>query len=183
MNQKDNKSQLKLRFIPGGFIVDQPLYESPFKTDPYKAIYNASFNSKNDNSDSVYTFIYSISDKFLTELARTDGLEISREKTKVKLSEDYINDFMENVPFASGSEYVTEKWIKQLWNELNKCFSKDIKKYKGSVALYLAEKDEHLKVAERIFFHLVENKNDSFPFSFLATYSTKKKTAPSVMHH
>lgn len=181
MNQKNNKSQLKLRFIPEGFIVDQPLYEGPFKTDPYKAIYNASFNSKNDNSDSVYTFIYSISDKFLTELTRTDGLEISREKTKVKLSEDYINDFMENVPFASGSEYVTEKWIKQLWNELNKCFSKDIKKYKGSVALYLAEKDEHLKVAERIFFHLVENKNDSFPFSFLATYSTKKEDG-SICH-
>ena len=39
--------------------------------------------------------------------------------------------------------------------------------------MYLTEKNQHLHVPERIFFHLVENKDDDFPFAFLATYATR----------
>ena len=41
------------------------------------------------------------------------------------------------------------------------------------MALYLAEKSQHLRVPERVFFHLVENRKDDYPFAFLATYATK----------
>ena len=37
--------------------------------------------------------------------------------------------------------------------------------------MYLQEKSQDLKVAKRIYFHLVENEEDAdFPFAFLATY-------------
>ena len=40
--------------------------------------------------------------------------------------------------------------------------------------MYLQEKSQDLKAAKRIYFHLVENEEDSeFPFAFLATYATK----------
>ena len=38
---------------------------------------------------------------------------------------------------------------------------------------YLTEKNQKLHVPERVFFHLVENKDEEFPFAFLATYATK----------
>ena len=89
-----------------------------------------------------------MADSFITEF--------SRENTEVLLSGDLIESFLSSVPFAPGSDYVNEQWLKILWSKLNVCFSEEIQNYSGTVALYLAEKDEHLKVAERIFFHLVE---------------------------
>ena len=172
--KKETVQPLKFRFTPKGFAVDEAKYSGDFKSEPYKALYNFGFSSSPDFLDSAGRFLYSIADKFLTELSKTEGLELSRENTKVNLSAELIGDFLSNVPFVSGAEYVTDEWISSLWQNLNDIFSNDISEYKGSVALYLAEKDGHLKVAERIFFHLVENKDDGdYPFSFLATYSTK----------
>ncbi|MBQ7539278.1 MAG: DEAD/DEAH box helicase, partial [Treponema sp.] len=124
--------------------------------------------------DDAGLFLWQIADSFLTELSRTEGLELSRENTAVSLTDDLTENLLSSLPFAPGSENVNAEWIQILWAKLNGCFSYEIKNYSGTVALYLAEKDERLKVAERIFFHLVENKNDEkYPFSFLATYSTK----------
>ena len=41
--------------------------------------------------------------------------------------------------------------------------------------LYLTEKSQQLRVPERIFFHLVENKQEEggYPFAFLSTYATR----------
>lgn len=40
------------------------------------------------------------------------------------------------------------------------------------MSLYLSEKSQRLQVPERIFFHLVESKEEETPFAFLATYAT-----------
>lgn len=45
--------------------------------------------------------------------------------------------------------------------------------YSGTAALYLAEQSQHLRAPERIFFHLVESRDEEFPFAFLATYATR----------
>ena len=50
------------------------------------------------------------------------------------------------VPFANGSEYVTEDWIRQLFTELNRIFGEDIKDYNGTVSFYLGEKSQTLSV-------------------------------------
>ena len=50
--------------------------------------------------------------------------------------------------------------------------AQEIKAYDGTVAMYLTEQSQRLRVPERIFFHLVENKDAEFPFAFLATYAT-----------
>ena len=39
--------------------------------------------------------------------------------------------------------------------------------------MYLTEKSQHLRVPERVFFHLVESKDADYPFAFLATYATR----------
>ena len=65
-------------------------------------------------------------------------------------------------------------WIKNVFERLTDIFRKEIAEYSETVEMYLTEKNQDLHVPERIFFHLVENKDDSeFPFAFLATYATR----------
>jgi len=166
---------LRFRFLPTLFAVDDATYTGIFKDEPINALYNLGFDVRPVASlDDAGLFLWQIADSFLTELSRTEGLELSRENTAVSLTDDLTENLLSSLPFAPSSENVNAEWIQILWTKLNDRFSYEIKNYSGTVALYLAEKDERLKVAERIFFHLVENKNDdAYPFSFLATYSTK----------
>lgn len=65
-------------------------------------------------------------------------------------------------------------WIKNVFERLTDIFRKEIAEYSETVEMYLTEKNQDLHVPERIFFHLVENKDDSeFPFAFLATCATR----------
>lgn len=175
MKKQTAAGPLRFRFLPTLFAVDDATYTGIFKDEPINALYNLGFDVRPVASlDDAGLFLWQIADSFLTELSRTEGLELSRENTAVSLTGDLTENLLSSLPFVPGSENVNAEWIQALWTKLNGCFSYEIKNYSGTVALYLAEKDEHLKVAERIFFHLVENKNDdAYPFSFLATYSTK----------
>lgn len=175
MKKQTAAAPLHFRFLPTLFAVDDATYTGIFKDEPINALYNLGFDVRPVASvDDAGLFLWQIADSFLTELSRTEGLELSRENTAVSLTGDLTENLLSSLPFAPGSENVNSEWIQVLWAKLNGCFSYEIKNYSGTVALYLAEKDEQLKVAERIFFHLVENKNDdAYPFSFLATYSTK----------
>jgi len=175
MKKQTAAAPLRFRFLPTLFAVDDATYTGIFKDEPINALYNLGFDVRPVASlDDAGLFLWQIADSFLTELSRTEGLELSRENTAVSLTADLTENLLSSLPFAPGSENVNAEWIQALWAKLNGCFSYEIKNYSGTVALYLAEKDERLKVAERIFFHLVENKNDDkYPFSFLATYSTK----------
>ena len=175
MRNSNRSPSLRFRFLPLLFAVDDAAYKGIFKTEPVQALYNLGFDVRpTAGVDDAGLFLWRIADSFITELSRTEGLELLRQDTEVVLSDDLIETLLLSLPFAPGAENVNDEWIRFLWSQLNACFSEEIKNYSGTVVLYLAEKDEHLKVAERIFFHLVENKNDDkYPFSFLATYSTK----------
>lgn len=183
MKKQTAAGPLRFRFLPTLFAVDDATYSGAFKDEPINALYNLGFDVRPVASlDDAGLFLWQVADSFLTELSRTEGLELSRENTAVLLTDDLVERLLSSLPFAPGSENVNAEWIQILWAKLNDCFSYEIKNYSGTVALYLAEKDERLKVAERIFFHLVENKNDdAYPFSFLATYSTKDEKG-SIKH-
>lgn len=183
MKKSNTIQPLRFRFLPSLFAVDDASYKGAFKTEPVKSLYNLCFDVRPIATvDDAGLFLWQIADSFIEKLSRTEGLELSRQNTEVLLSDDLIENLLSSVPFAPDSENINDEWIRFLWSKLNGCFSEEIEKYSGTVALYLAEKDEHLKVAERIFFHLVENKNDeNYPFSFLATYSTK--TAEEKIKH
>ncbi|MCR5622161.1 MAG: DEAD/DEAH box helicase [Treponema sp.] len=175
--KKTAQPAIRFRFTPTLFAVDTPSYKGAFRDEPVRAFYDSAFAPKPAGLDDTGLFLYRIADKFVRELSRTEGLELMRGDTRPLLSEDDLSSILSTVPFSSGSEYVTADWLRSLWDRLASVFSADIAAYTGSVQMYLAEKDASLKVAERIFFHLVENKQDGdFPFSFLATYSTKDKS-------
>lgn len=167
---------LSFRFTQDSFVFDSVPDEISSKQNPVEFLFNFCFREKDSTFDNSALFLHSLADKFFIVLSKTEGLELSRENTIVPLTDFTIDSILNEVPFALGWEFIDSEWIKKIWSQLNSIFSKEISDYQGTVQMYLAEKNQHLKVGEKIFFHLVENPDDEkFPFAFLATYSTKNE--------
>ena len=175
--------KLKFFFTPSGFTMDLKEDEhydkglekwiSRFEKDRYQAVYDLGFEEKPGWLDQTGQFLYMIADAFQKCLTRQTDLELKRDKLDITLDDDTFERLLLSVPFTPGSEYVNEQWLDSFIKKLLGIYTTEIKKYDGSVALYLADKSQHLKVPERIFFHLVENTEPDMPFAFLATYATK----------
>lgn len=183
------EEKLDFIFTPDGFIPDINVAEDnkkdkltvQFSKDRYGALYNMGLTGKPQGCSASTAFLYIVSDKFFKKLTALPELEIVRENAKVLLTDDEYMDLLEAVPFAIGAEYITKEWIELVLSKLQEIFAKEIAEYNGTVEMYLTDKNQNLRVPERIFFHLVENKDDDYPFAFMATYATKKSDG-SVQH-
>ncbi len=138
----------------------------------YETLYEFGASARPEHLSVSASYLYLVSSAFFKALTELPELEIAREKAKVKLREEQIDYLLDAVPFGLGSEYVTETWIKGIYKRFQKIYKDQIKAYSGTVEMYLAEKNQDLHVPERIFFHLVENKDDC-PFAFMATYASR----------
>ena len=173
--------QINFIFTKNGFHIDETKEENTskwaesFKKHKYLALYELGFENNLKGLTPSAFYLYQLSLKFIELLSNRPELEVAREDTKVEASNEDLEYLMSIIPFAIGTEYIDEKWIQNLFEKLNNQFCLDMKSYKGTVQMYLQEKSQDLKVAKRIYFHLVENEEDAdFPFAFLATYATKE---------
>lgn len=146
-------------------------WEELFCDDPYRAIYEYGLREQ-ENKDSVSNFIRKLVECFVAHLLDYPGLEMVREKVEITPDEEKISRLLKMVPIALGSEYVNEEWMGHIFQELLLVFRSEIKEFNGSIALYFESKYQRLNIPERVFFHLVENRNDDVPFAFMATYTT-----------
>lgn len=137
------------------------------------ALYEAGLKNSGKALSPSAAFLYFVAEAFFRELTGLPELELAREKAKVSLAESLAQELLERVPFVIGAEYVTEDWLKCIFSRLEEVFADEISHYDGTVGMYFTEKSQSLHVPERIFFHLVENKDADYPFAFLATYATK----------
>jgi len=182
-----NKTELNAFFLPSGFSVEGTGEEgnkwfNRFEKDKYKALYHLGFLKREEWFSPSVEFLHIISDKLITELSRYHGIEFERDRVQVILSEEENESLLEEVPFALGSEHVTGEWIRILWNNLLEVFRAEIKGFDGKVSLYFAQKNSNIHLAGRIFFHLVENEEEEYPFAFMATYSKKKPRGKKTLH-
>lgn len=143
-----------------------------FEQNRYHALYQMGFGEREKDLTATGSYLYLLSNTYLKILTSLPELEIAREQAVPEPTAEDIDALLQAVPFAIGAEYITEKWIRNIFQKLTGIFVEEIASYDGTVELYLTEKNQHLHVPERIFFHLVENKEDGFPFAFLATYAT-----------
>ena len=182
---KNEENKLRFFFTSQGFTIDsseEQIYDKSlekwvkrFKKDKFQAVYDVGFEEKPVWLDQTGQFLYMIADAFQKNLTRQPDLELKRDKLDFSLDDDSYERLLLSIPFTPGSENVDEKWLDDFIKKLLNIYVSEIKVFDGSVALYLADKSQHLKVPERIFFHLVENTEQERPFAFLATYSTKLK--------
>lgn len=143
-----------------------------FQQDRYSTLYQMGFGEREKNLTATGGYLYLLASTYLKMLTSLPELEIAREQAAPEPTKDQIENLLHAVPFAIGAEYITEKWICNIFKRLTEVFAEEVAAYEGTVELYLTEKSQHLHVPERIFFHLVESKEDGFPFAFLATYAT-----------
>lgn len=195
MQTKDKKHRekqklLHFRFTQKGFMLDNRdgeyaediiPWKERFEFDKWEAVYAIGFEKKPKWLDVAGVFLYQVAEGFQQMLAHQPDLEVAREHIQMPLDENVMERLLNSVPFTLGAEYVNSQWLKEAFGQLQSVYTREIASYEGTVALYLADKSQHLRVPERIFFHLVESKEDDYPFAFLATYATKD-THDKVCH-
>ena len=190
--------ELNAYFLPEGFVIEEtsddtdkieldqqdPLKEwiIQFESNKYKALFHLGFLEKAKWFSPSIEYLYHIADLLIKKLSKQSDIEFSRESVQVELIEEELNTLKEEVPFVIGMEYVDATWLQVLWEKLLAVFSMEIKTYEGTVARYFAEYNSNINVAGRVFFHLVENKEEHYPFAFMATYSTKPVKSKKAVH-
>ena len=188
-NNKMNK--LQIIFQKNGFQIDeasqqlderQEKLKQAFLEDKYMALYRLGLDEKLSNPSPSFHFLEHLSDVFFEALTSHTELELVRDMVDVKIDDERYEQILNTIPFMLGSEFIDKKWINNVFKQLTNIFQQEIVTYKGTVSMYLTEQSQQLRVPERVFFHLVENKEDEeYPFAFLATYATKAKNG-KVIH-
>lgn len=191
MGNTKETGRLSFLFTADGFFIDDRegsldkaalSWKQQFEENRFEALYHLGFVERPEVFDRTGGFLYQLSDAFFRVLTGQPDIELTRENAQIEAGDDVTGRLLDSVPFTLGSEHVTRQWIEHIFAKLNEIFSGEIRQFDGTVAMYLAEKSQHLKVPERIFFHLVENKKEGdYPFAFLATYATKD--GKGKVHH
>lgn len=110
---------------------------------------------------------------FIKRLTQTPELEALRHRVDVPLPEAGEADHvLAAAPLMTGYEYLNSETLRRVWGMLDTAFSREIKGYAGTVEDFFKTYSPSIHLVGRVYFHLVENKKDGFPFAFLATYST-----------
>jgi len=118
-------------------------------------------------------FWRSLAQTFIEKLKKYPDIEADRHKAKITFSAEEFDSFIYAAPLMVGKEYLNRDILSRIWEELNQLFSKKIQLFSGSVKSFFHEFSPHIHLAGRVYFHLVESKDEAFPFQFLATYATK----------
>lgn len=183
--KEKSKDELYPDFIytKSDFYVDDSTLDTDFKDEilshwntekKFVRLYHLGLNSDKKEMNASIIFLVQIAETFFECLTQLPELELVREHVIVEIDELHLQQLLDTTPFVIGSEYISKEWIQRIFDELKAVFVREITDYNGKVEAYLAQKSERLHAAERIFFHLVENKDSDFPFAFIATYATKK---------
>ncbi len=170
---------IQVIFSPLHFELDFPVdtssigLQQSYTDNPWKALYMLGFEPHLPGESPTFLWLHNLADSFVQDLSNQPALEISREQTIVPLSEDRLFRLLDTLPFGIGIEAVTSDWLQNAYTRLTSLFCEEIALYPDTVALYFSEKLQDLRIPERIFFHLVESRQEDYPFAFLATYSTR----------
>ena len=182
---------LKMTFIytNESFVIDEVSVKNAsdkqvatlLEEDKYGTLYHMTFQDTARDSPTA-KFLKEVVQSFVRSLLASPEIEIAREKTKAVLDEDQIENLLSLCPFALGSEFVDEEWLKLQYDQLQHVFEKEATSFEGTMQLYFESLSQNLQTAQRIYFHLVENPLDEDnPFAFMATYATKDQ-AGRVRH-
>lgn len=168
-------------FLEKGFYIEDPTteFERVLKDAPFRTLYEQGFSSETVNSDVSIAYLFSVAQELVSALKNDGEIEVTR--TFQAPSEKVYQGLVNTAPFAIGHEFITVQWLQNIHQELATIFNEEISHFQGSVSEYIQSKNKALIVAGRVYFHLVESKQDGFPFAFLATYATKDQGRVSHM--
>lgn len=159
--------------IPEDQITLQEEIYNHFKANADEALIRMGFLSQSAALSPSLNYLRLITAVFVKRLSQNPDIELLREKVQVPVEEEEMKLFLQSAPYLIGSEFLDFNWIEKLWERLNAAFSSMIGVYRGSAQEFLTSFNPDIHIAGRVYFHLVESKNEGYPFAFLATYSTR----------
>ncbi|MFL2134432.1 DEAD/DEAH box helicase [Desemzia sp. FAM 23990] len=168
-------------FLEKGFYIENPTteFERALQKAPFRTLYEQVFSSETVETDVSIAYLFNVAQEFVSALKNDGEIEVTR--TFQFPSETVYQSLMNKAPFAIGHEFITVQWLKNVHQELAMIFNEEMSRFQGSVSEYIQSKNKEIIIAGRVYFHLVENKQDGFPFAFLATYATKNQDRVSHM--
>ncbi len=131
------------------------------------------FSDKNVTLSPSLEYWRNFAGLFTRELSRTPDLEIIRHRAHIAIDKEKLATLSESAPLMPGSEYISPKLLETVWTKLGSAFSRATKSHGGTVEEFIRSYSPDVHLVGRVFFHLVENKDENYPFAFLATYSTR----------
>lgn len=176
------KTQLSFIFTAHGFTTDEAGLESLspadrqwkklFDQDRWKALYLLGFDASAAGSGS-FLFLHRLASAFTGILMTSPLFPFLKEKMEVSLPEEEKRKILQALPYGPGTEWVDEDWVEMAVKKLNEAFHRDYLSSGKDPQDYLRARRKDAKIPDRIYFHLVEdNRNEAYPFAFLATYAT-----------
>jgi non-specific serine/threonine protein kinase len=170
---------LDVQEISGKAYMNDALF-ADFKTEPYKTLFYFGFEDKHPDMSVSLSFLHGVCQSFINALSHDPDIEITK---SVKTPDTVVFlDMLHGIPYAVGAEYINANWFLDLWTELSAVFNKEISLWHDTIASFLTTYNAKLNVVGKVFFHLVENKSDAYPFAFLATYSTATAEPGKAAH-
>ncbi len=190
--------QLGFIFTPTAFVCDvgrgekgapvlapQSLPWFPkFERDRMGALYELGLSDAEGWFTPTMRFLHRVASTFFHDVVGRPDVEVARGDVECAADGPTVERLLLALPFAPGAEHVDAAWVQGVYDGLHAIFKAEVDSWEGTVASYIAERTQDLRVAGRIFFHLVDNPKGTeagFPFAFVATYATKDD-AGKVVH-
>jgi len=185
-------SEIIAIYTESGFLLDTDVTKSKqfysndkllsdFNKDQYKALLYFGFEDKSPDMSQSLVFLHGIASFFVEKLAKNPDIEITRSAAALTLDE--ADSLLQKTPYAIGSEFVDHGWLANLWDNLARTFESELAIFHGTASQYLLTHNSHINIVGRVFFHLVERRDqDEYPFAFLATYSRKSSNKDKAEH-
>ena len=171
-------------YAENGFTVDsapiekkddeqhQAAFYADFIKNPHHALYTYAFSNKSGYDASVQ-FLMEIARSVIRDISRSPDTDISR--VAPTPPKEGLLTLLRGVPYVIGCEFVSVNWLDQVYSDIALVFNREFAEFQGTAEEYFKSKNSGMNVAGRVFFHLVEHKDEKHPFAFLATYSDGKK--------
>lgn len=118
------------------------------------------------------TFLQYIARIFLQTIANDPKFNFSKTPYDCEVDDKTIYKIIESAPYIIGLEFINKDWVLNILAQFNVAYKNVVEKSQKTHMEYLISKGNFFIIPSRIYFHLVENKdNDGYPFAFLATYT------------
>lgn len=152
-------------------IKEKQLYDI-YNKNPFLFLYKLAYEDLQKTTLSL-SFLQQISKKYLNKILNDPQLPFLGTALYVNFNNDDINNILTNIPYIIGANWINSEWINNIVDKLNAIYLAEVEQSKLTPYNYFAKQPDISVMPSRIYFHLVENKDQSnYPFAFLATYTT-----------
>jgi SNF2 family DNA or RNA helicase len=145
-----------------------------FDTDKYRALYRLGMRKKMEVYSPTAAFLFLLSTTFFQTVIKFQGSE-KQDGFDIELEQSAYERLQRAVPYAIGVANVNKNWMKVQFLKLSQILDDELSASKIGLDIYF-ERCGVLESAKKdIFIHIVDSRDEKYPFSLMVTYTSKDK--------